>query len=116
MFQQADALVGAVYQATKRFPGDERFGLQSQIRRAAVSAAANIVEGSARRTGAEYVNHLNIAAGSAAEARYLIDLAFRLGLLMGDESTSLDKGYRELAAGLCTLIAALELRDRGSRA
>jgi four helix bundle protein len=112
VFQRADALVLAVYQATKRFPVEERFGLQSQIRRAAVSAVANIVEGSARRTSAEYVNFLNIAAASAAEARYLIDLASRLRLLPEDEATLLDGGYRELTASLCALVAALGPRDR----
>jgi four helix bundle protein len=101
-----------VYQATKRFPVEERFGLQSQIRRAAVSAVANIVEGSARRTVAEYVNFLNIAAASAAEARYLIDLASRLRLLLDAEATVLDAGYRELTGSLCALVATLDSRDR----
>ncbi len=100
-------MVLAVYQATKRFPSEERFGLQAQIRRSAVSAAANIVEGSARRTLAEYVNFLNIATGSAAEARYLIDLASRLGFLSHDEAVVLEQGYRELSAGLCALLATL---------
>jgi len=111
VFRRADALVLTVYQATKRFPAEERFGLQAQIRRAAVSAAANIVEGSARRTLAEYVNFLNIAAGSAAETRYLLDLASRLGLLLEAEATLLEGGYRELSASLCALVASLDPRD-----
>jgi four helix bundle protein len=101
-----------VYQATKRFPVEERFGLQSQVRRAAMSAAANIVEGSARRSLAEYVNCLNIAAASAAEARYLIDLAYRLRLLLEADATSLDGAYRELTGSLCALVATLGSRDR----
>ncbi len=107
VFQQADALVLTVYQSTKRFPIEERFGLQSQIRRAAVSAASNIVEGSARRTTAEYVSFLNISSGSAAEARYLIGLAVRLALIAPGDGSSIDAGYRELSAGLCSLISAL---------
>jgi four helix bundle protein len=107
VFQRADALVSAVYQATDRLPSEERYGLQAQIRRAAVSVAANIVEGSARRTLAEYVNFLNIAAGSAAEARYLIDLARRLGMLPADHATVLEDGYRELSASLCALLTTI---------
>jgi four helix bundle protein len=114
VFQRADALVLAVYQATKRFPAEERFGLQAQIRRAAVSSAANIVEGSARRTAAEYVNFLNIAAGSAAEARYLIDLASRLRLLSEGDAIVLEGGYRELSGSLCALLASLDARDNRS--
>jgi len=107
VFQQADALVLTVYQSTKRFPIEERFGLQSQIRRAAVSAALNIVEGSARRTTAEYVSFLNISSGSAAEARYLVDLAARLALVNSDDAVLLETGYRDLSAGLCALIKSL---------
>jgi len=115
VFQRADALVLAVYRATRQFPAEERFGLQAQVRRAAVSAAANIVEGSARRTAAEYVSFLNIAAGSAAEARYLIDLASRLRLISERDATALEGDYQELSAGLCALVAALDRRDPRSR-
>src|SRR5665213_3768908 len=71
VFVLADALVARLYKSTNNFPIDERYGLQMQLRRAAVSVACNIVEGSARKGEKEYVNFLNIAAGSAAEARYL---------------------------------------------
>src|SRR5262245_49192969 len=81
VFGMADSLVLDVYRSSTTFPVAERFGLQQQLRRAAVSAAANIVEGCARKTTAEYVNFLNIATGSAAEARYLIEVASRLGFL-----------------------------------
>ena len=77
-FQKADGLAIDVYRSTERLPTDERYALRSQIRRAAVSVSANIVEGCARTTHREYVNHLNIALGSAAELRYLLDLAGRI--------------------------------------
>src|SRR4029079_16765498 len=77
VFKLADSLAIDIYQATKNFPSEERYGLQAQIRRAAVSAATNIVEGCARRSDREYVNFLNVATGSAAEVRYLCDLSCR---------------------------------------
>jgi four helix bundle protein len=112
VFQQADDLVLRVYRATQRFPDAERFGLQSQIRRAAVSVATNVVEGSARRTGAEYVSFLNVSAGSAAEVRYLVDLSARLGLVAHSDAAALDTDYTALLAGLCALIRSLTRDSR----
>jgi four helix bundle protein len=57
------------------------FGLTSQLRRATVSTASNIVEGAARSSEAEYLHFLNTAYGSAREVEYQVSLAFRLGLL-----------------------------------
>ena len=107
VFILADRLVTEIYRATSDFPSSERYGLQAQIRRAAVSAACNIVEGSARRSTSEYVSFLNIAAGSAAEARYLVDLSSRLGFVVEADRVALTGDYAELAAGLQALIRAL---------
>jgi four helix bundle protein len=80
-FLAADALVESVYRETKAFPRSEAFGLTAQMRRAAVSAVANIVEGSARESEAEYRQFLCIAFGSLREVGYFIDLAHRLDFL-----------------------------------
>jgi four helix bundle protein len=80
-FELADQLVVAIYRATRSFPREEMFGLISQLRRAAVSTASNIVEGSARFSQAEYLHFLDTAYGSAREVEYQVGLAFRLGFL-----------------------------------
>ena len=111
VFLLADALVVDVYKATRVFPAEERFLLAAQTRRAALSVATNIVEGCARRRTKEYLNFLNIAAGSSAEARYLLDVAFRLGMMRGEVNTQLSSGYTELFKGLQKLIISLDRQN-----
>ena len=74
-WQRAHELTLAVYQLTKGFPNDERFGLTSQLRRAAHSIPANIVEGSARETDKDYLRFLIIARASLKETEYFLFLA-----------------------------------------
>ena len=107
VFRMADDLVLRVYHATKTLPADERFGLQSQIRRAAVSTASNLVEGSARRTTREYLHFVNMSFGSAAEMRYLLTVAARLKFL-STEVEQLDASCEKLLSGLQRLIRTLE--------
>jgi four helix bundle protein len=80
-FQLADRLVLVIYAETVGFPPEERYGVQAQLRRAAVSIPSNIVEGCARRSHGDYVRFLDIAFASACEADYLIGLSRRLGFL-----------------------------------
>jgi len=74
-WQQAHEFVKAVYAVTKHFPEDERYGLTSQFRRAAVSIAANICEGYRKLSCADKLRFMNIAQGSLEECRYYIILA-----------------------------------------
>ena len=104
VFVLADDLVPRIYSMTQQFPSSERCGLQMQLRRAAVSAACNIVEGCARQSTREYLNFLNIPAGSASEARYLIDLSCRLGFSAAVDTEPVAARYTNLAAGLEALI------------
>ncbi|MGE3401696.1 MAG: four helix bundle protein [Vicinamibacterales bacterium] len=64
-------LVERVYDLSRGFPPDERFGLTSQVRRAAVSIPSNIGEGSRRKRRKAYLNHLDIALGSQGEVEVL---------------------------------------------
>ena len=86
-FHLADALALSVYQETKAFPPSERFGMQSQLRRAAVSIPANIVEGSSRSSERDYRRFLDIALSSACETDYLIDFSRRLSFFSADAET-----------------------------
>jgi len=105
VFQMADALVVDVYRSTRALPVEERFGLQAQIRRAAISVPTNIVEGSARRSARDYSHFLNIALGSASETRYLLELSSRLDFLPAKESQTLADRYERLSRALSSLIA-----------
>lgn len=109
VFQAADALVEEVYRCTHQaFPPEERFGLLTQIRRAAVSVPSNIVEGCARRTTKDYLSFINQALASASEAAYLLELSSRLGFLDKAPTAELVDRYQGLIRGLHKLIAALQ--------
>ena len=85
--------------ATASFPAAERFGLQSQIRRGAVSVPANLVEGCARRSECDYLHFVGIAIGSASEVRYLVGLAVRLGFANEPDGQRLKVGYSRVIRG-----------------
>ncbi len=78
VWQKAVDLVVKVYRETKILPQEEKFGLTSQIRRAAVSIPANIAEGAGRKSEKEFLNFLSIAQGSASELETELLIACRL--------------------------------------
>ncbi|MBI5645330.1 MAG: four helix bundle protein [Ignavibacteriae bacterium] len=95
----------AVYAATRRFPDDERFGLTSQMRRAAVSIPTNIAEGAARSGPREYAHYLYIARGSLSELETLIHISTQLGLL--PSSSVLAAKMSEVSRSLSGLITSI---------
>ena len=88
VWQKSMDLVEAVYAATRTFPNDERFGLISQMRRAAVSIPSNIAEGHGRNSDGAFGNFLRIAMGSLRELETQLLLSQRLGMI--DHPTSGD--------------------------
>jgi len=78
-WQKAMELSKAVYEVTRKFPSDERFGLTNQLRRAAVSVPSNIAEGRGRLTQGEFLQFLGIARGSALEVETQLELAITPG-------------------------------------
>jgi len=81
VWQKAHQTVLRVYRITGRFPAEERFGLSSQMRRAAVSIPANLAEGFKKRGVRDKLNFYNIAQGSLEELRYYLILSKDLGYL-----------------------------------
>ena len=83
-WQKSRRLVSEIYRSTSKWPEDERFGLTSQLRRAAVSIPANIAEGQGRLGTAEMKYRLSIAHGSLCELETLLFVAGDIGLNSGD--------------------------------
>lgn len=81
VWKAAMALAKDVYEASAVFPQDERFGLTSQVRRAAVSVPSNIAEGQGRRTKGEFLQFLGNARGSLYELRTQLTLSNDLGFM-----------------------------------
>ena len=96
VWEKAHLLTIAIYQATKPFPTDERYGLTSQLRRAGMSIPTNIAEGSGRRSDKEFANFLNRAMGSASEVEYLLFLSKDVGHLKPAVHTALQADVEEV--------------------
>ena len=100
----------AIYAATANWPRDERLGLTSQVRRAAVSVASNIAEGAARRTTGEFIQFVGVAQGSLAEAETQLLIARRLGYVLDDHAEALLRGSDEISRMLAALATSLARR------
>jgi four helix bundle protein len=88
-WQRAIELTDQVYASTRKWPKDEAFGLTAQIRRAAVSIAANIAEGQGRNGDREFIHHLGIAHGSLCEVDTLLEIARRQAHLSEEAYSSI---------------------------
>ncbi len=104
VWQSAMELAVKSYGLTKAFPKDEMFGLTSQIRRAAVSIAANIAEGYGRENRGSFVQFLRIAQGSLKEFETHSLIAKRVELMTGDGAADLLAASEENGKMLRSLI------------
>ena len=109
-WQKSVAFVTHIYISTQNFPQQERFGLTSQLRRAAVSIPSNIAEGLARSSPREFHYFLSNARGSLAEIETQIQIARNLGYLKPDQSESLMACAGEVGRLLSGLMGSIKGR------
>jgi len=105
-------LVIEAYGLTKRFPGEERYALAQQLRRAAVSVPSNIAEGHGRKHLGDYVRHVSIARGSLMEMETQLLIAGRMGYISNGEEERVIAQTSEVGRMLSGLLRALTKRYR----
>lgn len=109
VWQKGVSLVKHVYQLTRRFPDEEKFGLVSQMRRAAVSIPSNIAEGQCRHTRGEFVQFISHSEGSVAELETQITLSIELGFCTAEDA----QASLQLATDLSKMLDSLRRRLEG---
>ena len=107
-WQKAHQLALEIYAATSNFPADERYGLTTQLKRAAASIPTNIAEGCGRRSEREFANFLNIAFGSASELEYFLLLCRDLSLLNENRHSNLHSRTEEVKRMLSAFMNRLK--------
>jgi four helix bundle protein len=96
VWQKAVELAVLVYEVTKSFPTEEKFGITSQMRRSSVSTSSNIAEGSARNSSKAFCNCLDISLGESFELETQLIIAFRTGILPEEKFSLLSREIAEL--------------------
>ena len=107
VWHKAHRFVIDVYQHSRSFPADERFGLTAHLRKSATSAPSNIAEGCGRESERELARFLSIAAGSASESEYQLLLARDLRYLQPEVHRQLDDQVNEVKRMLNSFIRTL---------
>jgi len=107
-------LVIEAYGFAKRFPGEERYALAQQLRRAAVSVPSNIAEGHGRKHLGDYVRHVSIARGSLMEMETQLSIAGRMGYISNEEEERVIAQTSEVGRMLSGLLRALTKRYRSA--
>ena len=107
VWHKAHAVTLSIYRATEKLPAAERYGLTSQMRRAASSIPANIAEGCVRSSDSDFARFLHVALGSASELEYFSLLARDLHFLADATHDSIAADIQEIKRMLTALIARL---------
>lgn len=115
VWQKAMDLTCAVYQLTRNFPEEEKFGLISQMRRAAVSIPSNIAEGQARHTSREFIQFISHAEGSLAEVDTQLMLSNRLGFCGARQSGDMLSLIEEIRKMLMSLRRSVDSQRISAR-
>ncbi|MCF8261103.1 MAG: four helix bundle protein [Melioribacteraceae bacterium] len=115
VWKKSISLVKEVYAITCSFPKSEEYGHKNQIRRCSVSIAANIAEGSARKTTKDKIHFYIISRGSISELDTLITISLELGFINNLQSDSVNKSVIEIDKMLSGLIKSLENKYKISR-
>ena len=112
VWQRAVELVEEIYRVSAAFPDQEKYGLTSQIRRAAVSVPSNIAEGYGRRRTGHYVHHLDIANGSLKEVETQLIIAGRLHFIEKEQAQQAWSLLQETGKMLTSLTRSLDHKRR----
>ena len=115
VWKQSLALVTDVYRVTAKLPASERFGLISQMRRAAVSVSCNVAEGYGRSTRGEYLNQLSVARGSVNEVEALGEICQSLEFLQAEDLHAINEKVSRVRQMLGRLREALKKLQRSKR-
>src|SRR5690349_12152998 len=111
VWAKSHQLVLAIYRLTNQFPTEERYGLTSQVRRAAVSIAANTAEGCGRQSDSDFKRMLHIAMGSACELEYHLILCHDLAVISQDETNASLLEIASIKRMLAALINRLKVAE-----
>ena len=115
VWQAAMKSATMIYKLTNKFPEEEKFGLVSQMRRAAVSIPSNIAEGAARQGKREFKNFVSMAQGSLSELDTQLDLTILLGYISEDDVKEIEGQLLRVDKMLTGLIRSLEKDDRNNK-
>jgi four helix bundle protein len=113
VYQKAKKLVVNTYAVTKNFPSLENHGLTSQLRRAIVSVAANIVEGYSKSSTKDFIRYLDISLGSLAESDFYFELSLELKYLDQNTYNELSSLSLEVRKLLRSFQKSLRAKERG---
>lgn len=108
VYRLSENLISEVYKLAKKFPENELFALTSQVKRAIVSVALNIAEGSTGRSKKDFIRFINTAIGSLIETKSALLIAIKLGFITESEFIVLAKKFDELFFKLIALKKSIQ--------